>query len=335
MRIWFNRGFSLAPIAKAMMAADPTLEVVISVGENMPVYAGAQETWAEPTLDDEAYVAWVRKQIAENEIDLFIPTRRRKLLASVELPCAVHFPADIDTLELLEDKFAFANAIAGEDFHLKTVNIGSAADLEATLPLFATLLDDASPCVKPRNGVNGHGFWRLTNKSPLSHVINPDARAMHQDLFLAALRAEEAVRPLSPFVLMEYLPGPEVSFDVLCDQGTILKYVARTKEAAYQRLQTYHPLEAQARSLVARFGLHGVINVQFRKAKDGSWKALEINARPAGGSVYGEEFGTGLLADWGGLLSGRLTPDTISRPDLDFKIKTTSSITKMSEMPTP
>jgi hypothetical protein len=335
MRIWFNRGFSLAPIAKAMMAADPTLEVVISVGENMPVYAGAQETWVEPSLDDDAYVEWVRKQIVENDIDLFIPTRRRKLLASVELPCAVHFPTDIDTLELLEDKFAFANAIAGEEFHLKTLNIASAADLEATLPLFAALLEDTSPCVKPRNGVNGHGFWRLTTKSPLSHIINPDGRAMHQDLFLAALRAEEAERPLSPFVLMEYLPGPEVSFDVLCEYGTMLKYVARTKEAAFQRLQTYHPLEAQARKLIARFGLHGVVNVQFRKAKDGSWKALEINARPAGGSVYGEEFGTGLLADWGGLLSGRLTADTISRPDLDFKIKTTSSIARVSESPTP
>ncbi|WP_408589433.1 ATP-grasp domain-containing protein [Novosphingobium sp.] len=334
MRIWFNRGFSLAPIAKAMMAADPTLEVLISVGENMPVYAGAHETWVEPSLDDQPYVEWVSKQIVENDIDLLIPTRRRKLLASVELPCAVHFPADIDTLELLEDKFAFANAIAGEAFHLKTLNIASVADLEATLPLFATWLEDTSLCVKPRNGVNGHGFWRLTTKSPLSHIINPDGRAMHLDLFLAALRAEEAERPLAPFVLMEYLPGPEVSFDVLCDHGTMLKYVARTKEAGFQRLQTYHPLEAQIRKLVARFSLHGVVNVQFRKARDGSWKALEINARPAGGSVYGEEFGTGLLADWGGLLTSRLTADTISRPNLDFKIKTTSSIARLSERPT-
>lgn len=335
MRIWFNRGFSLAPIAKAMMAADPTLEVVISVGENMPVYAGTHETWVERSLDDEAYVDWVRKQIVENDIDLLIPTHRRKLLASIELPCAAHFPADIDTLELLEDKFAFANAVAGEAFHLKTFNIASAADLEATLTLFAALFKDTSPCVKPRNGVNGHGFWRLTTKSPLSHIINPDDRAMHQDLFLAALQAEEVERLLAPFVLMEYLPGPEVSFDVLCEYGTMLKYVARTKQAASQRLQTCHPLEAQARKLVARFGLNGVVNVQFRMAKDGNWKALEINARPAGGSVYGEEFGTGLLADWGGLLSGRLTADTISRPDLDFKIKTTPSIARISESPTP
>lgn len=331
MRIWFNRGFSLAPIAKAMMAADTELDVFTSVGKSRPVYTEGHDTWVEPTLDDEAYVAWVRNHIIENGIDLFIPTRHRKLLADIALPCAVHLPADIATLELLDDKFAFADAIADEQFHLETINITSSADLAAALASFAELPDETSPCIKPRSGVNGHGFWRLTRESPLSHIINPDVRIMHQDLFLAALRSEEEERPLAPFILMEYLPGPEVSFDVLCDHGTILKYVARTKEATYQRLQTYHPLEAQARKLVRRFGLHGVINIQFRKARDGSWKVLEINARPAGGSIYGEKFGTGLLADWGGLLSGRLTPDTISRPDIDCKIKTTSCITEMSE----
>jgi hypothetical protein len=100
MRIWFNRGFSLAPIAKAMMAADTELEVFTSVAKSRPVYTEGHDTWVEPTLDDEAYVAWVRNQIIENGIDLFIPTRHRKLLADIALPCAVHLPADIATLEL-------------------------------------------------------------------------------------------------------------------------------------------------------------------------------------------------------------------------------------------
>lgn len=331
MRIFFNRGFSLAPIAKALMAADPSLEVVIGVGDGMPIYPGSHETWIEPSVDDEAYAEWIRTQISQNAIDIFIPTRRRKLLASVHLPCRVHLPANIATLELLEDKFAFAAAIADEEFHLKTLAIDSAADLENILPLFATVLADKVPCVKPRLGVNGHGFWKLSNGSPMTHILNPDVRVMRQDLFLAALKAQEADGTLSQFVLMEYLPGPEVSFDVLCNHGTILKYVARTKEASHQRLQTNHPLEVAAQNLVARFSLHGVVNVQFRKAYDGSWKALEINARPAGGSVYGEDFGTSLLADWGGLLTGRLTPETVSQPDLDFKLQMVSNLTLMTE----
>src|SRR3546814_4520644 len=32
-RIWFNRGFSLAPIAGLMRAADPTLDVIVSVSQ--------------------------------------------------------------------------------------------------------------------------------------------------------------------------------------------------------------------------------------------------------------------------------------------------------------
>jgi len=66
--------------------------------------------------------------------------------------------------------------------------------------------------------------------------------------------------------------------------------------------------------------------VQFRRAGDGSWKVLEINARPAGGAVYAEQFGSRLVADWGGLLTGRLSPDEVDCTPIDLEIEFTQTL---------
>ncbi|MBT0671477.1 ATP-grasp domain-containing protein [Novosphingobium profundi] len=332
MRIWFNRGFSLAPIAKAMMAADPTLEVFVSTGAGLPIYEGPTQTWVEPKLDDQAYLDWVCSQITEHAIDVFVPTARRHLFASADMPCKVHLPADIPTLDLLEDKFLFAKELEADEIHLPTICAQTKGELVEILAEFRAAYPDIDPCVKPRLGVNGHGFWTLSKTvSPLAHLMNPDARRIREDLFIAALAAEEEEeRVIRPLVLMPFLPGPEVSFDVLAHRGAILKYVARTKEGTRQRLQTSHPLEAAAKALVDRFSLHGIVNVQFRRAEDASWKALEINSRPAGGSVYGEPFGTQLIGDWGGLLSGRLAPEQVSKPTLDLNLEMATGLRELS-----
>jgi hypothetical protein len=146
---------------------------------------------------------------------------------------------------------------------------------------------------------------------------------MRKEIFLAALRMQETDGPITPLVMMDYLPGPEVSFDLLANNGRILKYVARTKLAREQVIESAFS-EGVVANLAARFTLHGLVNLQFRQAKDGSWKVLEINARPAGGSIYAEEYGADLIADWGGLLAGRLGPDDIQPLSFDMAFETTS-----------
>ncbi|MGH6614006.1 ATP-grasp domain-containing protein [Sphingomonas sp.] len=326
MRIWFNRGFSLAPIAAAMRDADPTLEVFVSVGQNQPRYDGPSATLVEPEDSEAAYIDWVRETIAANAIDIFIPTRRRSLIAGAELDCRVELPAAIATLDLLDDKFAFAAAIAGTAYHLETRLITSSAALEQAIATFReTGPAGAKPCVKPRKGVNGHGFWRLTQDRPMSHLDNPDSRRITETLYIAAAAAAEKAGALEDLVLMEYLPGPEVSFDMLADKGVLLKFAARTKlPGGVQHIQTDHFLAPAAAALVERFALHGVVNAQFRRAADGSWKLLEINSRPAGGILYSEQVGCGLLADWSALLTGRKHAAQVSRPSIDTQIRLTT-----------
>lgn len=321
-KIWFNRGFSLAPIAGLMRAADPMLDVYVSVSSQSSHYVGPTETWldgGETDPDDaEAYVDWVRETIAANEIDIFIPTRRRKVIAAADLPCRVHFPTDVDTLAILDDKFEFANAIASEDYHLPTYLVQGANDLENILQNWTI---EAGPCVKPRNGVNGLGFWRLMDVSPVAHLQDSERRRIRPEQYLSAVRDQEQRGPIDDIVVMPYLPGPEISFDILADNGRMLKYAARTKlGTGRQHIVSKHPLAPIVETIVNKFKLHGVVNAQFRRADDDSWVLLEINARPAGGVVYADQVGCRLIADWAGLLTGRLTPETIGRTKVDTEV---------------
>ncbi len=324
-RIWFNRGFSLAPIAGLMRDADPTLEVYISIAPNGARYSGPTQTWTDggddpaTQSDPIAYLAWVRDTIIDNKIDLFIPTRRRALISAASLPCRVHWPASTQTLALLEDKFAFAEALRGEEFCLPTQLVSSSDDLAKILAEWPA--DGTTPCVKPQNGVNGLGFWMLSPVSQSYHLQNPDRRQIHPDQYLHALRAREVTRPIAPIVVMPFLPGPEVSFDILAEHGCVLKYIARTKlDNGHQIISSSHILAQQVASLVQRFALHGLVNAQFRLDADNHWRLLEINARPAGGVIYADHVGANMVSDWAGLFTGRLTAETISRPNIDREV---------------
>lgn len=97
-----------------------------------------------------------------------------------------------------------------------------------------------------------------------------------------------ALESWPPLHLAEYLPGSEYSVDVLCNNGKILSAVTRL------RLSTLHGLALHAQvveepdvqdfacQLVAKLGLSFVVNVQFRRAVDGTPKLMEINPRIPG-----------------------------------------------------
>src|SRR3546814_9508376 len=86
--------------------------------------------------------------ITVHEIDIFIPTRRRALIASASLPCRVHLPASIPTLEVLDDKYLFAAEFAGEEHHLPTHLTQGSQDPERLLDGCHTSEGETGPCVR-------------------------------------------------------------------------------------------------------------------------------------------------------------------------------------------
>lgn len=96
------------------------------------------------------------------------------------------------------------------------------------------------------------------------------------------------VDPLPPMHVAQYLPGRELSVDVLCHEGKALSVVVRDRVATLFGMATHaavidHPAaEAAARQVVELLGLSYVVNVQFRCDEEGVPRLMEVNPRIPG-----------------------------------------------------
>ena len=310
MRVWLTRGYSLRTIGAAVRAALPDHEVLLSGVDPRP--DGCEAVVEPDPVDAAGYLRFVRETVASRRVDVLVPTRRAALIdrGRDALACRVEVAAPADALELVHDKLAFAEALAGDPLLAPTLPVRSADEFEAGLAEFAAR--GLAACVKPARGVNGAGFLAFTDRPRLAQLAEPERREARPDAFAAALREAERVGACPPHVLVELLPGEEVSVDALAWRGRLLAHAARTKVSEReQRLTTDHPLAPSVAALVARFSLHGLVSVQFRHDARGAPKLLEINPRPAGGCTFAEAAGCGLVADWARLLVGEIGPDEV------------------------
>jgi predicted ATP-grasp superfamily ATP-dependent carboligase len=111
---------------------------------------------------------------------------------------------------------------------------------------------------------------------------------------------------------MEWLPGPEVSIDILCWNGEPLIHAARVKASDnVQVIKSEHPMVEHARMLARKHKFHGIISVQYRLDANGDWKALEINGRPAGGCIHSEDAGFKIITMWTWLVLEVIRPEDV------------------------
>jgi carbamoyl-phosphate synthase large subunit len=87
------------------------------------------------------------------------------------------------------------------------------------------------------------------------------------------------------YLVQEYLPGDEWDADVLCDRGESLCVATRLNlgmqggASTRSRLEPNEAVSGLAREIVAELRLDSVVNLAFRKDRDGEWKLLEVNPR--------------------------------------------------------
>jgi molybdopterin-guanine dinucleotide biosynthesis protein A len=115
---------------------------------------------------------------------------------------------------------------------------------------------------------------------------------------------------ISPFLVMQHLPGTEWSVDCLCDNGGILAGFVRSKRKHSQLIDANPVLMNLAGRVAKQFKLSNLVNIQFKSAskEEDDPHILEINPRMSGGCSYGALAGVNL--PWLQLLhaSGQLTP---------------------------
>ncbi len=151
-------------------------------------------------------------------------------------------------------------------------------------------------CIKPTVGEGARGF----------RVIDPDwdSGAALFDWPSDRMTASELAKLLRdsghrfPRTLVsDFLPGVETSVDVASASGeVIVSVVRRKKTSSVQVVDVDDEISAAVSRMSRHWGLHGCWNAQFRADHLGHPKLLEVNCRPAAGSVYTSDLGVNFPA---------------------------------------
>lgn len=310
-------GHSRTAIAARVQNATSRLALFSSVQH--PI-AGT-ETIPFPRLSPSEPFAAANAALRAYDIDAFWPqdSARYDLTA---LDAEVHTAAAPEVIRLVDDKVAFNEWLGDDPYRPLAVETTGADDLAGQIE---RLQDEGHDiCVKPVIGVGGNGYWRLHEALGTSLFLNkPEKRTIHPATYLNALSLEEAQTGPQRMMLMDYLPGPEVSVDLLTWRGEPLIHAARTKEdfATSQLIQSEHEVIEHSHAIAKKLGFHGIVSLQYRLDAQGNWKMLEINPRPAGGSIYSEDGGFGIISNWAKLVTKEIGPEDIHQHHGETTVK--------------
>ncbi len=151
-------------------------------------------------------------------------------------------------------------------------------------------------CIKPTVGEGARGF----------RVIDPawDSGAALFDWPSDRMTALELAnllfrsgRRFPRTLVSDFLPGEETSVDVASDRGeVIVSVVRRKKTSSVQVVDVDLDISAAVSRLSRHWRLHGCWNAQFRADGLGQQRLLEVNCRPAAGSVYTADLGVNFPA---------------------------------------
>jgi hypothetical protein len=218
-----------------------------------------------PRTETGAFLVALKKIVAQNQIDLLIPTCEEVFHIAKgldEIPCRV-FTEPLDKLDSFHNKWKFSFNAARCGLRVpETMPIQNRDDL-----------------------LNAFGRWRGLVLKPVY------SRFASRTLILPQLR--EVLSTLtfdSPWVAQEFIAGRQFCSYSVCQRGQI------TAHATYPTIFTagqgatiaFEPVEhpaifAWVKTFVERFGVMGQMSFDFIQSEDGLLYALECNPRATSG----------------------------------------------------
>ena len=284
MRVWFNRHFKLvANVVSLLREIDSSLPIAALISNRRADFAGfaaADEWFLEPSdLNEHEYVDWCLRTAIERRVEWLVPGHAASALAADSARFSTHGikllnAAAADVLPRLHQKdWVYANTPS----EIPLPRFESVSDYVSLHAAVAALQTQGPTCIKPTVSVYGLGFHRLADDAVLADSSTLDLATWHERYGACTAATSQLV--------MQYLPGHEYSVDLACQEGDLLAGVVRRKPltGAWRSLEDRPDLIAHARRLVEHFGLHGLINVQFKDDEHGTPHLLEINPRASGG----------------------------------------------------
>ena len=287
VRVWFNHWFSTSYGLIEFMKKDKTQEIYV-IGSNKQYDSVIQlvcdEWYEEPLAEGEAYIEFCLAFCKEHKIDVFVPrknmveiSKNRDKFTEIGVKVLVD---DYEMIRILNDKAAayeMFQVIEGLYIpHYEIVN--NAEEFEKAYKKLKAL--NSEICVKFVQDEGAMSYRKIVdNVNRVEQLsIYPGADVPYET-YLATLKEAGTFADL---MVMEYLPGNEISVDCLnTKQGLIAipryKGNARPERVAYDE----HILK-MSKDIMEKINLQCPCNIQFRLKEDKPY-LLEINTRMSGG----------------------------------------------------
>lgn len=254
----------------------------------------ADKAYIVPPGNDPTYIDKMLNIAINEQVDAILP------LSSIELP------ALSKNKELFEDKgvkvltsnynstlIALDKYKTYQYLNSKGISVAPTTYLVQTLDELKSAAQElgfpAKPFViKQPRGKGQRGFRVITNyKMTIEQFLEskPYDINMPYESLINMLKEAESFPPL---MVMEYLPGPEYTVDVLCYKGETIVAIPRLRKQTTLGISTVGVAENKeeiiglVKDIVEAFNFDYIVNMQFKYNETGEPKLLEINPRIAG-----------------------------------------------------
>lgn len=336
--IWINQGFSSTrDIALQIKSLSPNTVLTVTHKDERPEITNLSDRGpvGEPrNTTPEEYLAFAVNLIDSARHDSMpvsgmIATRYRRTIArNIELfhnrgVKVFTGSKSGDLLDLCEDKALFTTALSDAGIPVPlTFEASTSTEIKAAMEDVKAA--GLQPCIKPAIGVYGSGFWILDEHADDSELLyNREALSITPDTYLRLYEKSAPKRQ----IVMETLPGLEISVDAVCVDGRIVSHACRTKHNGHQFISTHGDAHDIAQEVAKLCQLDGLVNIQLKADVKGALKVLEVNTRAAGGFSYSQVAGINLGHDCFKALHGEsITGVTLNAPIMVKTVNTTITI---------
>jgi len=294
VRIWFNRNFATNIHTLTQIRENSDRREVILFGSHVdvssPMLAACDYAFLEPPYVGDEYADYALDFCAQNSIDVFLPVLGQEAVAAriddfVAAGVRVIAPTR-SSIALLADKAATYRSLSSRPDLVPPWReiTGSTEFSQALVEFGEDLHHDARLVLKPSRGVGADGVrFLVPDKPSLASLLGPVEPIVTPEEVLRVLETAESLGiHVPPVLVMPYLQRPEISVDVLAKDGEVVVAVPRVKAGRDRVLDCDPEIMPIVHDLVRFFGLHALVNLQFRYWH-GKPVLLEINTRPAGG----------------------------------------------------
>lgn len=300
LTIYFNRTYATNVHIVDMLRDNPDDRAVRVIATHAdptsPMLQACDVAAAEPGggVTGPEYVSWALEFTARHGVDVFVPRFEMESLAQAAAQFAAQGVALLappaGTIRHFADKAATYADAAARGLPVPPHRVITTS--HGLLDSYQEMGDAyGQVCLKPVIGVGGDGFRILDHRAPrLADIVGPLRPTVSVSAVAAALDSAAAtgVR-VAPLMILPYLPGPEISVDLLADRtGSTVAAVARSKWLRQRAIVDDPTAQQIAEVLVRAHQVSYLSNTQVRywqSPQDASPVPylLEVNTRMSGG----------------------------------------------------